>query len=88
MRQLFYYKMWQVYYKKHQAFYFKMRQFYYKMRQLLQIATILIQNTMFIKNCDSTSSDNKTMMFVKCHHALHHYLIVFKNINQSIAELC
>ena len=55
----------EVYYKKRQVFYFKMRQFYYKMRQLLQIATILIQNTMFIKNCDITSSDNKTMIFCK-----------------------
>ena len=26
---------------------------YYKMRQLLQIATILLQNAMFITNCDS-----------------------------------
>ena len=34
MRQLFYYKMRQV--------------FYYKVRQLLQISTILLQNTKFI----------------------------------------
>ena len=29
-------------------------QFYYKMCQLLQIATILLQNATFFRNCDST----------------------------------
>ena len=37
----------EVYYTMRQFFYYKMRQFYYKMRQLLQ-------NAMFITNCDST----------------------------------
>ena len=44
----------EVYYKMRQAFYYKMPQFYYKMRQLLQIATILLQNTTVITKCDST----------------------------------
>ena len=43
-----------VYYKMRQAFHYKMWQFYYKMRQLLQLAMILLQNAMFITNCDST----------------------------------
>ena len=33
---------------------YKMRPFYSKMRQLLQIATILLQNAMFITNCQNT----------------------------------
>ena len=36
----------EVCYKMHEAFYYKLQQFYYKMRQLLQ-------NAMFITNCDS-----------------------------------
>ena len=40
MQQLFYYKMPHV--------------FYYKMLRLLQIATILLQNALFVTNCDGT----------------------------------
>ena len=40
------------YYKMRQVFYYKIRQFYYKMRQLLQIATILLQNAIYITKCD------------------------------------
>ena len=44
----------EVYYKMRQVFYYKMRQFYYKMRQLLQ-------NAMFITNCDSTRASATSM---------------------------
>ena len=46
MWQLFYYKMWQKFITKCQVFYYKMWQFHYKMWQLLQ-------NVMFVTNCNS-----------------------------------
>ena len=49
-----------LYYKMRQVVYYKMRQCYYKMRQLLQIATILLQNTTYIANCDSTMTIHKS----------------------------
>ena len=42
-----------VYYKMGQGFYYKRRQIYYKMWQLLQNVTVLLQNPMFLTNCDS-----------------------------------
>ena len=46
--------------------YYKMRKvFYYKMRQLLQNAMILLQNTTFITNCDSTIDKQITLSLIK-----------------------
>ena len=48
----------EVYYKMRQFFYYKMRQICYKMQQFLQNATILLQNAMFITNCNTAPRFN------------------------------
>ena len=41
-----------VYYKIRQVVYYEMRKFHHKLRQSLQNASILLQNALFITNCD------------------------------------